>query len=110
MTRQARETTGRARLDAMVREATVDCYNEAEEATGLFTMIEDHLEVPFETTVLGVPVTVASVDISDDDRIVAICVRGRTRQAIPILDLPLPVPVPKGAEWVDAYRHWLGQA
>lgn len=109
MTRQARETTGRARLDEMVREATVDCHNEAEEATGLFTMIADHLEVPFETTVLGVPVTVASVDVSDDDRIVAIF-RGRTRQAIPILDLPLPVPVPKGAEWVDAYRHWLGQA
>lgn len=28
-------------------------------------------------------------------------------QAIPILDLPLPVPRPDGAEWIDAYRHWL---
>jgi hypothetical protein len=33
----------------MVEEATVDCYNEDEQATGLFTMIEENLEVPFET-------------------------------------------------------------
>lgn len=54
----------RARLEAMVQEASVDCYNETEQATGLFTMIEDHLDVPFETSVLGVTVTVASMDIS----------------------------------------------
>jgi hypothetical protein len=48
----------RAQLDAMVEEATVDCYNEDEQATGLFTLIEDNLAVPFATKVLGVPVTV----------------------------------------------------
>jgi hypothetical protein len=26
---------------------------------------------------------------------------------IPILDLPLPTPPPGGAEWIEAYRHWL---
>ena len=94
----------------MVQEATVDCYNETEQATGLFTMIDEHLDIPFETSVLGVTVTVAGVDISDDDRIVAICVRGKTRQVIPILDLPLPKAAPKGVEWIAAYRHWSGQA
>lgn len=102
--------TSRTRLEELIAEATVDCYNEAEQAIGLFTMLEDHLNVPFETLVLGVTVTVTGVDMSDDDRIVAICVRGRTRQAIPILDLPLPTPPPAGAEWIDAYRHWLGGA
>ncbi len=99
----------KARLDAMVEEATVDCYNEAEQVTGLFTMIEEHLAVPFETSILGVPVTVESVDLNHSDQIVAICVRDRMRQAIPILDLPLPAPAPEGAEWIDAYRHWLGE-
>lgn len=110
MARRARNLTNRTRLEELVAEATVDCYNEAEQATGLFTMLEDHLNVPFETSVLGVTVTVTGVDMSDDDRIVAICARGRTRQAIPILDLPLPRPPPAGAEWIDAYRHWLGGA
>ncbi len=98
----------KARLDAMVEEATVDCYNVAEQVTGLLTMIEANLAVPFETSILGVPVTVEGVELNHSDQIVAICVRDRVRQAIPILDLPLPAPVPKGAEWIDAYRYWLG--
>jgi hypothetical protein len=90
----------------MVEEATVDCYNESEQATGLFTMIEEHLALPFETLVLGVRITVDAVDLSQDDRIVAICVRDQARQAIPLLDLPMPEPVPGGAEWIAAYRRW----
>jgi hypothetical protein len=35
-------------------------------------MIEEHLALPFETLVLGVRVTVDAVDLSQDDRIVAI--------------------------------------
>ncbi len=98
----------KARLDAMVEEATLDCYNEEEQATALFTTIEEQLALPFETTVLGVTVTVEGVDMKPDSQIVAICVRGRVRQAIRILDLPLPTPAPAGAEWIAAYRHWLG--
>jgi NAD(P)-dependent dehydrogenase (short-subunit alcohol dehydrogenase family) len=37
---------------------------------------------------------------------VAICSRGKHRQAIGILDLPLPAPSPVGAEWISAYRRW----
>jgi hypothetical protein len=51
----------RSQLDALVEEAMVDCYNEDEQLTGLFTMIEDNLAVPFTTRVLGVEVTVRRV-------------------------------------------------
>jgi hypothetical protein len=94
-------------LDGLVEEATVDCYNEDEQLTGLFTMIEDNLALPFTTRVLGVEVAVRGVDLRGD-RIVAICHRGRERQAIAILDLPLPDPPPDGAQWIEAYRHWGG--
>lgn len=97
-----------ARLDAMVEEATVDCYNEDEQVTGLFTLIEDNLALPFQTTVLGMAVSVVSVDLSDNGQIVAICSRKGLRQAIPIRDLPMPVPPPAGAEWIEAYRRWAG--
>lgn len=91
----------------MVEQATIDCYDDSEEVTGFFTMIGDNLVVPFETQVLGVSVLVEGVDQTEDDRIVAICRRGKHLQSIPILDLPLPTPPPEGADWIDAYRHWL---
>ncbi len=91
----------------MIDEATIDCYNAAEQATGLLTMVEEHLAVPFETCVLGVRVVVESVDVGPAGEIVAVCVRGRARQTIPIVDLPLPSPPPAGAEWIEAYRLWL---
>jgi hypothetical protein len=71
-----------AELDALIEEATVDCYNEAEQITGLFTMIEDHLALPFQSTVLGMTVTVAKVDLTVNDEIVAICRRDDHKQAI----------------------------
>ena len=95
-----------ARLAELVAEAVVDCHGEEEQLTGLFTMIEDNLALPFATRVLGVEVTVESVDLTDDDRIVAGCRRRRERQAISLLELPLPSPPPAGVEWIHAYRHW----
>ena len=96
-----------AELDALIDEATVDAYSEDEQLAGFAVMIGDNLAVPFETTVLGVTVTVEEVDQTGSD-IVAICVRGKHRQAIQILDLPLPDPPPRGAEWIAAYGHWAG--
>lgn len=96
----------RARLEELVEEATVDCYNESEQATGLFTVMEDSLELPFETKILGLPVTVERIDIDDCDQIVACCARGQEHQRVPLLELPLPSPPPAGAEWIEAYRYW----
>lgn len=93
-------------LRELIEEATVDAYGDAEQLVGFFTMLEEHLAVPFQTSVLGADVTVTRLDQSDDGHIVAICRRGTSRQRIPILDLPLPHPPPKGVEWIEAYRRW----
>jgi len=95
-----------AHLDELIAEATVDCYNESEEITGIFTMLEENLAVPFATTLLGVEVMVEQVDLNDADEIVAVCRRGHERLRVPVIDLPLPEPKPKGVEWIDAYRRW----
>ncbi|TKA11431.1 calcium-binding protein [Actinacidiphila oryziradicis] len=99
---------GKAELEAMIDEATVDAYNEDEQLTGLLTMLQENLDVPFTTAVLGVEVTVRGVDLTPGGQIVALCSRGSIRQSIEILELPLPTPAPEGAEWIDAYRHWAG--
>jgi calcium binding protein len=93
-------------LDAMIEEAIIDAYNDEEQVTGLFTMLEEHLALPFQTTVLGVTATVTKIDLTTENEIVAICRRDNHKQTIAILELRLPDPAPDGAEWIEAYRRW----
>lgn len=99
----------RKTLDAMVEEATVDAYNESEQAAGLLCYLEENLALPFMTLVLGHEVRIERLEQTGNERIVAICRRGRQRQRIDLADLPLPMPRPHGAEWIAAYCHWLGE-
>lgn len=96
----------KARLDELVEDAVVDAYGESEQATGFYTMMENDLRLPFETEILGMAVMVEGIDITEDDQIVAVCRKGKTKQRISILELPLPSPLPEGAEWIAAYRYW----
>ena len=95
-----------AELDALIEQAIVDAYGEYEQLAGFHAVVDDHLAVPFQTTVLGVEVTVTRIELLSGTGIAAICSRGKHRQAIGILDLPLPTPPPAGAEWIGAYRRW----
>lgn len=93
-------------LDALIEDATVDACDEHDQLAGFHVVLEERLAVPFQTTVVGVEVTVMTIDLLSGSGIVAICSRGKHRQAIGILDLPLPTPPPAGAEWISAYRRW----
>ena len=94
------------RLDELAEEAITDANGDEEQVGGFYTMMENDLQLPFETDVLGAKVTVESIDLTDDNDIVAVCRKGKSRQRIGIRDLPLPSPPPEGAEWIAAYRHW----
>ena len=103
-----RDLVSAHRLDQLIEEATVDAHDVAEQAVGFFSMIEDNLALPFTTTLLGVEIEVTGIDMRSDDRIVAVCKRGRRIQHIDLAELPLPTPPPPGAEWIAAYRRWAG--
>ena len=96
----------KAKLEKLIEEAVVDAYGEEEQVGGFFTMMEEHLALPFSTSILGVDVVVEKVDMTCSGQIVAICRRDKVRQRVGILDLPLPTPAPPGTEWIAAYRHW----
>ena len=96
----------KARLDELIEEALVDAYDESEQVTGFYTMIQNDLRLPFETQVLGETVSVESIDITEDDQLVAVCRNGKAPQRISLSELPLPCPSPEGAEWIVAYRYW----
>ena len=44
----------KARLKELIEQAIVDAYGEEEQEGGFFTMIEEHLALPFPVKVLGV--------------------------------------------------------
>ena len=76
-----------------------------------YTMIEDHLAVPFATQVLGVEVSVVGVEMDDNGSLKAMCERNGKRQLIGLIDLQLPKPPPSGAEWtLDAADPHLADA
>ena len=101
-----RRSLSAAKLDEMIEEATVDASGESEQTAGFFTLLEERLKLPFKTEVLGAEVTVERLDVTEDERIVAVCSRGKSEQPVPILDLTLPDPPPEGAEWIEAFRRW----
>jgi len=99
----------KSRLEELIQRAVADAVDDEEQQLGFFTAIEDHVKFPFRTQVLGVAVRVVGIEVDAADEIVAVCVRGTERQAVPLLELALPKPPPKGAEWVEAYRVWVGE-
>jgi hypothetical protein len=105
---QTAEAATSAQLDELIEEAIVDCYDEEEQASGFFAVIEDNLALPFTTRILGVDASVAAVELDNDGRIKALCERSGEQQRIDLVDLPLPSPLPSGAEWIAAYRRWMG--
>ncbi len=104
---QTAEAATSAQLDELIEEATVDCYDEQEQASGFFAVIEDNLGLPFATRILGIDASVTALEMDNDGRIKAVCERSREQQRIDLIDLPLPSPPPSGAEWIAAYRRWV---
>lgn len=105
--RRRRAPQRKALLAAMIEEACIDAYDEYEQATGFHCLLEEHLELPFDTELLGQPVTVVGLSVNDHASIDAICKRGRRRQRVPLESLPVPERAPPGADWIAAYRQWL---
>lgn len=102
-----RSRLGRKQLASMIEEATVDAFTDSELTTGWLTKLEEHLVLPFATTVLGVECKVVRIALRSDDTLVAVCALGRQRRGIALSDLPLPDEPTAGAEWIEAYRRWL---
>src|SRR5215470_3751926 len=76
-----------AQLDELIEEATVDCHDEEEQASGFFAIIDDNLALPFMTPILGVEASVSAIEMDDDGRIKAVCERNGEQQRIDLIDL-----------------------
>jgi hypothetical protein len=83
----------------------VDAYGEDEQATGLLTMMQEHIACPVSALVVGEPVQVIGFDFSDrDSTIVALCKRHGKQYRIGVTSLDWEGKPPHGSELIEAYK------
>ena len=97
----------RARLQELIQEATVDCYDEDEQHVGLLTMIEDNVVCPFGARVIGEEVEVTGFKSPEHGHgLFALCKHKGHEYRIDVTSLEWPEPHPDGFEWIEAYLAW----
>ena len=97
----------RDRLQALIEEATVDCYNEDEEHQGLMSMIEENVVCPFKAKVIGEEVEVVALASPQAGfGLDAVCRSKGKDYKIDINSLEWPKQKPEGYEWIEAYQAW----
>jgi hypothetical protein len=98
-----------ARLQALIEEATVDCYTEEEAQVGFMTVVADSVVCPFKAKVIGEEVEVVQLHTHDVGfGVEAVCRYKDKDYRIDIRSLEWPKKKPEGFEWVEAYWAWLG--
>lgn len=107
MTRPLYKMLSAARLEELIDEATIDCYGEDEEHTGLLTIIEEYVVCPFRAKVLGETFEVTGFRWPDSGHgLLAFCRRYEKTHRINIDALEWIEPLPQGYEWIAAYQAW----
>ena len=97
-----------ARLEDLIAEATVDCYNEYEEYQGFLNMLEENVVCPFPAKVIGEEVEVVELRAPETGfGIDAVCRYKGKDYPIDINSLEWLKQKPKGYEWIEAYQSWL---
>lgn len=95
------------RLDALIEEATIDCYNEDEQHSGLLTMIEDEVVFPFEAKVMGDVVRITGMQWPDHGYgLQFTCEKHGATYEIDAGSIAWVEPLPEGFEWIEAYLSW----
>jgi hypothetical protein len=97
----------RERLQALIEEATIDCYGEDEQHSGLLGMIEEEVVCPFRAKVIGEEVEVTDFEWPKEGYgLKAVCMRKGKKHVVDITSLEWMDPRPKGFEWIEAYLAW----
>jgi hypothetical protein len=102
-----KKTQDRKRLRTLIEEATVDCYDEYEQHSGLLTMIDDEVECPFRDRVVGEEVEVTGFEPPRDGfGLYAACRRQGNKYRVDVNSLEWVEPRPRGFERLEAYLLW----
>jgi hypothetical protein len=101
----------RTRLQALLEQATVDCYGEEEEFGGVLCTLEDNLSFPLQAEALGEQVEVIGLDDRRSSLRKGIVARVRKddrEYGVGLAELNFIAPDATSAEWLAMYRYWAG--
>lgn len=89
-------------------EATVDAYDPEEQISGLFNVLVDELEFPFQVSVLGEKLTATNIEMARGDNLGLDLLVDRNGQTyrIEVRSVELVEPLPEGHLTLAAYLHW----
>ena len=99
------------RLQELLDQAIVDCYDAEEEFSGVLCTLEDNLSFPLQAEMMGEQVEVIGLDgrrSSLRKGIIARVRKGGREYNIGLADLHFSAPDPASAEWLAMYRYWAG--
>jgi hypothetical protein len=99
----------REKLEALIEEATVDCYDEHEQFWGMLATLQDALHFPFPAFVLGEFVTVTGIDEghSNERRGIMVAIeKDGDEYSFPLAELQSGNADEHNAEWIAAYKLW----
>jgi Calcium binding len=99
---------GKADLDALIEEITVDAYDDDEQLMGFQNAFEEDANLPCRGQVVGEDVEVLSVSVGDHRReLIATCERAGRQYDIALLDIDLRADAAT-SRLIAAYKRWLG--
>lgn len=101
-----RDRARAAELDRLIAEVIVDAYGDTEQAAAFHCVLEEELDLPLQVELGAAIASVVGLEVTDDDRLVAVCRIGRSRRRVPLTELAALVKTPRGSKWLAAYRRW----
>jgi hypothetical protein len=95
-------------VEEALENATVDCYDEYEQHSGLLTAIQEELEFPFQVQMLGETVIVVDMEWPENDEfgLDLVVERNGQRHRVEARSANLLPPFPKGHLFLAAYLDW----
>jgi len=95
-------------LDEMIRDATVDSYNDDEAFVGILYTLQDELSFPFKATALGETVEVVDIDDGSSGRgsgvVAEVRKQGKT-YTIGLAELEID-PDSENSKWFQMLHYW----
>jgi hypothetical protein len=101
-----------AKLTTLLAEATAHCFDEEDEFWGMFSALVRGLSFPLQATVSGEAVTLTGLDGHTSDLeagVMAQAQMGDQEKSIHLGEVELVDADTTSAEWLAAYKLWVGK-